>query len=69
MACGSGLRCSSTGVPITTTMHSAEPTEAGSVVARSRPDAMTSSRTGPAPGSRNGSTPRFTSLTASSLAS
>jgi len=54
MARGSGLRCSSTGVPITTTRVSAVPTTAASVVATSRPEAMAVSSFGCAPGSQKG---------------
>ena len=64
-----GLRCSSTGVPITTTTFSAVPTMAGSVEAVSRPAATARSRSGAAPGSSNGSLAAFTRATASSLTS
>ena len=46
IACWSGLRCSSTGVPITTTTFSAVPTIDGSAEATRRPSATARSSTG-----------------------
>ena len=69
MAAWSGLRCSSTGVPMTTITCSAVATMAGSADASSRPAAR-ASRSGPAaPGSANGSRPALTVSTAAWLTS
>ena len=63
-----GLRCSSTGVPITTTTYRDSDTHAGSVDTSSvRP--MTSRSFGSAPFSRNGIRPDRTVATARSLMS
>ena len=64
-----GFRCSSTGVPITTTTCSADPTTDASVVANRRPPATARSSIGLAPGSSNGSCAAFTASTAASLTS
>ena len=69
IAVWSGFRCSSTGVPMTTTTCSAEPTIDGSAEARRRPSATTRSSTSAAPGSSNGSWPAFTVATAAWLTS
>ena len=65
MACGSGLRCSSTGVPITTITFSAVATTAGSVDALISPAARPARSNGSAPGSMNGRMPALTRSTAS----
>ena len=69
MASGSGLRCSSIGVPMTTMTVSASPTAAESVVASSEPDSRTRARTGSAPGSMKGTRPALIALTVSALMS
>ena len=63
---GSGLRCSSTGVPITITTASLPAITAGSVVATSDPSAIRFSSTGAAPFSWNGISARETRSTAAS---
>ena len=69
IAAWSGLRCSSTGVPITTTTCSAVLTMAGSVDASSSPAARARRRASSAPASWNGIRPAFTVSTADSLTS
>ena len=64
-----GFRCSSTGVPMTTTTCSAVATIAGSAEASRRPAPSARCSTSSAPGSANGIRPEFTRLTALSLTS
>ncbi len=69
IAAWSGLRCASTGVPMTTITCSPVPTMAGSEDAFSRPAARASRNGSAAPGSANGSRPALTVSTAAWLTS
>jgi hypothetical protein len=65
----SGLRCSSTGVPTTTTITSAAATLAGSVVATRVPAPTAVASGSAAPASANGRRPELTTSTAVALMS
>ena len=64
-----GLRCSSIGVPITTTTCSTSPITSGELEARRWPDSTTAERTSGAPGSSKGIVPALTIATDRSLRS